>query len=190
MQAFANNPDVAFGDVNLAEDQVRETKAGGNHNPGEGGWPTVKYFNKETGYEGKPYKQKTSDAMCDELGNDMYMQAHIEEAGETFLCRVSDGKGCGEKEVRRRGPNPTAPSTTARLLGLTRLCLAAWVHSSSSSRNGRARALPTLTRRSTASTGWRPPACVRSSRAGCCSVSPSSSRSSPRSPRASCRPVG
>jgi len=100
VQAFATNPDVAFGDVNLAEDQVRETPVGGDHNPGAGGWPTVKYFNKETGYQGKPYKQKTGDAMCDELGNDMYMQAHIEEAGETFLCRVSDGKGCGEKELK------------------------------------------------------------------------------------------
>lgn len=95
MQAFANNPDVAFGDVNLAEDQVR-----GNHNPGEGGWPTVKYFNKDTGYEGKPYKKKTNDAMCDELGNDMYMQAYVEEAGKTFLCRVTDGAGCSEKEMK------------------------------------------------------------------------------------------
>ena len=130
MQAFATNPDVAFGDVNLAEDQVRETPVGGDHNPGAGGWPTVKYFNKETvchtgleprtdrprsglpltrlslllgqGYQGKPYKQKTGDAMCDELGNDMYMQAHIEEAGTTQLCRLSDGAGCSEKEVRRR----------------------------------------------------------------------------------------
>ena len=97
MQAFANNPDVAFGDVNLAEDQVRSTPAGGDHNPGAGGWPTVKYFNKETGYAGRPYKQKTGDAMCDELGNDVYMQGHIEEAGNTHLCRVSDGAGCGEK---------------------------------------------------------------------------------------------
>ena len=97
MQAFANNPDVAFGDVNLAEDQVRSTPAGGDHNPGAGGWPTVKYFNKETGYTGRPYKQKTGDAMCDELGNDVYMQGHIEEAGNTHLCRVSDGAGCGEK---------------------------------------------------------------------------------------------
>lgn len=49
MQAFANNPDVAFGDVNLADQQI-------NHigSPGDGGWPTIRYFNKETGYEGKP----------------------------------------------------------------------------------------------------------------------------------------
>mmetsp|Transcript_18125 Transcript_18125/g.36906 ORF Transcript_18125/g.36906 Transcript_18125/m.36906 type:complete len:93 (+) Transcript_18125:458-736(+) len=38
--------------------------------------------------------------MCDELGNDMYMQAYIEEAGGTFLCRLSDGAGCSEKELK------------------------------------------------------------------------------------------
>ena len=35
---------------------------------GAGGWPTVRYFNKETGYGGKPYPKKTDKAMCDELG--------------------------------------------------------------------------------------------------------------------------
>ncbi len=44
MKEFANDNNVAFGDVNLAEDQIR-----GNHNPGAGGWPTIKYFNQETG---------------------------------------------------------------------------------------------------------------------------------------------
>mmetsp|Transcript_31604 Transcript_31604/g.75184 ORF Transcript_31604/g.75184 Transcript_31604/m.75184 type:complete len:93 (+) Transcript_31604:443-721(+) len=38
--------------------------------------------------------------MCDELGNDMYMQAHIEEAGKTQLCRLSDGAGCSDKELK------------------------------------------------------------------------------------------
>jgi len=90
---FANNNDVAFGDVNLSEEQVR-----GNHNPGAGGWPTIKYFNKETGYEGKPYTKKTSAAMCDELGKDENMQAYVEEAGNTSLCKVADGAGCVEKE--------------------------------------------------------------------------------------------
>lgn len=36
--------------------------------PGSGGWPTVRYFNKETGYGGKAYPKKTDKAMCDELG--------------------------------------------------------------------------------------------------------------------------
>jgi len=90
---FANNKDVAFGDVNLSEEQVR-----GNHNPGAGGWPTIKYFNKATGYEGKPYTKKTSAAMCDELGKDENMQAYVEEAGSTSLCKVEDGAGCEDKE--------------------------------------------------------------------------------------------
>jgi len=93
LKLFGNNKDVAFGDVNLSEEQIR-----GNHNPGAGGWPTIKYFNKETGYEGKPYTKKTSGAMCDELGNDEYMQAYVEEAGSTSLCKVEDGAGCEDRE--------------------------------------------------------------------------------------------
>eukprot|EP00908_Phaeocystis_cordata_P017296 Transcript_2862.p4 GENE.Transcript_2862~~Transcript_2862.p4 ORF type:complete len:91 (-),score=62.60 Transcript_2862:343-615(-) len=38
--------------------------------------------------------------MCDELGNDLHMQAYVEEAGNTFLCKVSDGAGCGDKELK------------------------------------------------------------------------------------------
>ena len=35
-KAFAGNDKVSFGDVNLAEEQIRKG------NPGEGGWPTVR----------------------------------------------------------------------------------------------------------------------------------------------------
>lgn len=45
------------------------------------------------------YKQKTSEAMCDELGSVGNMQAYVEEAGKTALCRASDAKGCSEKEA-------------------------------------------------------------------------------------------
>jgi hypothetical protein len=85
---------VAFGDVNLSEEQIR-----GNYNPGAGGWPTIRYFNQKTGYEGAPYTKKTDKAMCDELGSEENMQAYVEEAGSTSLCKVSDGAGCGEKEL-------------------------------------------------------------------------------------------
>lgn len=95
MQAFASNSNVAFGDVNLSDEQIR-----GTHNPGAGGWPTIKYFNKETGYEGKPYVQKTSDAMCTELGNDKYMTDYIEEAGNTYLCDAVTQDGCDEKQSK------------------------------------------------------------------------------------------
>jgi len=80
----------------LSEEQIR-----GEHSPGAGGWPTIKYFNKETGVGGAPYTKKTSDAMCTELGNDEYMQAYIEEAGSTSLCSIAEGNpGCGDKEKK------------------------------------------------------------------------------------------
>ena len=51
MEKFTANDQVVFGDVNLSEDQIR-TIHGEPQNPGQGGWPTLRYFNKETGYGG------------------------------------------------------------------------------------------------------------------------------------------
>jgi hypothetical protein len=83
---FRNNDDVAFGDVNLSKSPVR-----GTHNPGQGGWPTIKYFNKETGYAGAHYTKKTSMAVCDELGpKHSYLQQFVEEAGRTSLKQGAD----------------------------------------------------------------------------------------------------
>jgi len=53
-----------------------------------GGWPTIKYFNKDTGYEGAHYKKKTPKAMCDELGDNEYMQQYVEEAGHTVVYHL------------------------------------------------------------------------------------------------------
>lgn len=64
MKEFKDNDEVLFGDINLREARV----SGPPYNPGQGGWPTVRYFNKETGPDGAPYSQVTSDAMCTELG--------------------------------------------------------------------------------------------------------------------------
>lgn len=97
MEKFNSNAAVAFGDVNLSEEQIQEA-FGVPQNPGAGGWPTIRYYNKETGYGGKPYEKKTGDAMCTELGNDEYMQAYVEEAGGTSLCSAETGEGCGDKE--------------------------------------------------------------------------------------------
>jgi hypothetical protein len=90
---FGKNDEVVFGDVNLSKNQVRKGS------PGAGGWPTVRYFNKKTGLEGEAYKQKTSEAMCTELGpGKPYLQQFIEEAGETSLCSVKTEAGCTDKE--------------------------------------------------------------------------------------------
>ena len=106
---------MAFGDVNLSEEPIR-----GNYNPGAGGWPTIRYFNQKTGYEGAPYTKKTGGAMCDELGNEKYMQEYVEEAGSTSLCKASDGAGCGEKELGFiEKYASTAPPAWARLAGHT-----------------------------------------------------------------------
>ena len=77
----------------MSEEQVR-----GNHNPGAGGWPTIKYFNKETGYEGAPYVKKTSKAMCDELGDVDTLEEYVLEASGLSLCDVVSGEGCSDKE--------------------------------------------------------------------------------------------
>lgn len=97
MERFASNGDVAFGDVNLSENGVREVH-GENQSPGSGGWPTIRYFNKDTGYGGAPYTKKTDKAMCDELGDEEYMQAYVEEMGKTNLCSVTDPHNCSDKE--------------------------------------------------------------------------------------------
>jgi hypothetical protein len=67
------------------------------HNPGQGGWPTIRYFSKDTGVDGASYVQRTSDAMCTELGNLDYMVDYIEQSGRTALCSVS-GENCNERE--------------------------------------------------------------------------------------------
>jgi len=73
---------------------------GVDQSPGAGGWPSLRYFNKETGYGGKPYAKKTSMAMCDELGpKEEYMQQFVEEAGGTSLCDVKNtAVGCSDKQ--------------------------------------------------------------------------------------------
>jgi len=97
VKLFDGNPDVVFGDVTLSDDQVRSIN-GESQNPGAGGWPTVRYYNKDTGPGGKAYTKVTDQAMCDELGNEEHMQNYVELAAGTSLCSVATGKGCSEKE--------------------------------------------------------------------------------------------
>lgn len=59
----------------------------------------MRYFNKETGVGGAPYVKKTSKTMCDELKEEEYMFAYVEEAAGTSKCSVSTKDGCGDQEV-------------------------------------------------------------------------------------------
>lgn len=94
-EKYQNNKKVSFGDINLSKESIR-----GEFSPGAGGWPTVRYFNKETGYGGKPYPKKTSKAMCDELGDEKYMEEYVMEMGGVYACDVSNGEGCSLKEAK------------------------------------------------------------------------------------------
>ena len=56
LSAFKDNKDVVFGDVNLSENQIGE-RHGVQFNPGAGGWPTIRYFNSDTGPGGALMKK-------------------------------------------------------------------------------------------------------------------------------------
>lgn len=99
---------MTFGDVNLAEDGVRGKYAG---SPGAGGWPTIRFYNKKTGYEGAfagDWKDKNGldGAMCDVFGKEDTMQQYVEEMGGVLLCTSIDclcsrreGGACAQKEI-------------------------------------------------------------------------------------------
>jgi len=80
VKKYAGNEKVVFGDVNLRDAQIRKGPNGGDLGAGKGGWPTVRYFNKATGYDGAAYEKKTGDAMCTELGpGKPYLSQYVEE---------------------------------------------------------------------------------------------------------------
>jgi hypothetical protein len=66
---------------------------------GNGGWPTIRYFNKDTGVDGGSYDKRTSDAMCTELLNLDYIVDYIEQSGLTSLCDVTNGENCDERDL-------------------------------------------------------------------------------------------
>lgn len=94
---FSGNEKVSFADNLLSETQLREI-SGVAQNPGAGGWPTIRYFNKFTGYGGAAYTKKTSKAMCDELGDINYMQAFVEESAGVTRCRPMTKEHCSDKD--------------------------------------------------------------------------------------------
>ena len=99
---------MAFGDVNLQTDQVQGKYAG---EPGGGGWPTIRAYNKATGYEGSfagDWKEANGHggAMCDTFGDEGIMQAYVEEKAGVLLCVDIDclcarkeGGECAKKEL-------------------------------------------------------------------------------------------
>mmetsp|Transcript_38515 Transcript_38515/g.46532 ORF Transcript_38515/g.46532 Transcript_38515/m.46532 type:complete len:154 (+) Transcript_38515:293-754(+) len=98
IELYHENEDVYFGDVNLQSPDA--TRGGPTANPGQGGWPTIRYYNKQTGIDGASWEKKTSMPPCEELGpKGQYLQEYIDTAASTSLCAFAyPYKGCSEKE--------------------------------------------------------------------------------------------
>lgn len=95
---FAKSDDVVFGDVVLQKTPIRAIH-GQDVGAGQGGWPTIRYYNKETGYAGAKYPKRFDGmAMCDELGNFQYMQEYVEHYGGASSCSVATLQGCKDEE--------------------------------------------------------------------------------------------
>mmetsp|Transcript_41955 Transcript_41955/g.85683 ORF Transcript_41955/g.85683 Transcript_41955/m.85683 type:complete len:88 (-) Transcript_41955:316-579(-) len=68
--------------VVLAEVNCREARDLAKiHQAGAGGWPTLKYFNKETGVAGLKYTQLTKDRVCEEMKKPEAVVKWIEDFG-------------------------------------------------------------------------------------------------------------
>jgi hypothetical protein len=89
---------VAFGDINLSTDRVTSAFEV-QFKPGMGGWPTHRFFNKATGYGGKPYVQKTEERICDELGKEEAMMAYVSEVSGAYLCDPRSAERCTAQEA-------------------------------------------------------------------------------------------
>ncbi len=121
IRRFSENNDVVFGDINLSEQRI--TGENNKFSPGSGGWPTIRYFNKATGYDGAPYTKKTDKSMCDELGDTHYMEQYIMEAGKTSLCDINTGKGCSTRELDyvQQWKSKSESELAAQILRLTKM---------------------------------------------------------------------
>jgi len=68
-------------------------------NPGAGGWPTLRYFNTDTGYGGKKYEQKTQKRICEEMKDAKMVKDWVSEYGLGPSCTLDDLSECTEREV-------------------------------------------------------------------------------------------
>lgn len=92
-----DDPGVVFGDVNLREAPIRKAEDGTDMGVGAGGWPTLRYFNKETGVGGAVVAKNTPQKICDEFKDGARM---IEATKESMkICYAASGEGCDADEV-------------------------------------------------------------------------------------------
>jgi len=121
-KAFAENPFVSFGDVMLADQSGESALRGAPHNPGTGGWPTIRYFNKETELIGGNYKQTTDKTLCEELSDKKILATFVKEHSIS-VCSISNLSMCTKKEkayIKKMKSN-SKDDQLAQLLRLTNM---------------------------------------------------------------------
>jgi len=59
--------------------------------------------------------------MCDELGDEKYMEDYVMEMGGVNACSIVDGEGCSEKESKYIAKMKTSKTAEYRVAQLTRL---------------------------------------------------------------------
>jgi len=92
--------EVTFGEINWSEEKYSRA-FGVNQGPGDGGWPTIRYFNLGTGYGGKGYKQKEHDLELDaELGKEENMRSYVLDKSGASPCDVVWGSDCSVMELK------------------------------------------------------------------------------------------
>mmetsp|Transcript_19835 Transcript_19835/g.66716 ORF Transcript_19835/g.66716 Transcript_19835/m.66716 type:complete len:142 (-) Transcript_19835:468-893(-) len=96
----------------MREDKVASA-FGTSFDPGQGGWPTHRFFNKETGYGGRPYARRTDKKVCEELGDAEAMRHYVEEASGVRRCDPASGSGCSEREAAYAAKLRAHPGATA-----------------------------------------------------------------------------
>ena len=96
MEHYKNDAGVVFGDVNLREGRVTQSRDGTPQNPGAGGWPTLRYYNADTGPGGAPVERITNQKICDEFKIPQRMIDSVTTSRK--VCDAVTKKGCDDAE--------------------------------------------------------------------------------------------
>ena len=117
MEHYKNDEGVVFGDVNLREGRVTQSRDGTPQNPGAGGWPTLRYYNADTGPGGAPVERITNQKICDEFKIPQRMIDSVTTSRK--VCDAVTKAGCDDDEVEYldawRGDAAARDAEAARL---------------------------------------------------------------------------
>ena len=102
MEHYKDDAGVVFGDVNLREGRVTQSRDGTPQNPGAGGWPTLRYYNADTWKSRRRARRADrssgSKKICDEFKIPQRMIDAVTTSRK--VCDAVTKAGCDEDEVQ------------------------------------------------------------------------------------------